>query len=83
MERWNQTLKNMLVKFVEDKRNKWDTVLDSCVFAYNTSKQASTLYSPFEVMYGRKAVLNIQLMKKILKYHQMKVRMIMWVVCSV
>lgn len=50
----------MLVKYVEDKRNEWDMVLDSCVFAYNTSKHESTLYSPFEVMYGRKAVLPVE-----------------------
>ena len=60
MERWNQTLKSMLVKFVEDKREEWDTVLDCCVFTYNTSKNASSLYSPFEIMYGRKAVLPIE-----------------------
>ena len=50
----------MLVKFVEGKRKEWDTVLDSCIFAYNTSKHASSLYSPFEIMYGRKAVLPVQ-----------------------
>ena len=33
--------------------------LDSCVFAYNTSKHASALYTPFEIMFGRKAVLPI------------------------
>ena len=60
MERWNQTLKSMLVKFVEDKREEWDTVLDGCIFAYNTSKHASSLYSPFEIMFGRKAVLPIE-----------------------
>ena len=50
----------MLVKFVEDKREEWDNVLDCCIFAYNTSKHASSLYSPFEIMYGRKAVLPVE-----------------------
>ena len=50
----------MLVKFVEDKREEWDSVLDCCIFAYNTSKHASSLYSPFEIMYGRKAVLPVE-----------------------
>ena len=49
----------MLVKYIENRRSEWDTVLDSCVFAYNTSKNSSTLYSPFEVMYGRKAILPV------------------------
>ena len=34
---------------------------DCHVFAYNTAKHASSLYSPFEVMFGRKAVLPIEL----------------------
>ena len=54
----------MLVKFVEDKREEWDTVLDCCIFAYNTSKHASSLYPPFEIMYGRKAVLPVEFSAK-------------------
>ena len=30
------------------------------IFAYNTSKHASSLYSPFEIMYGRNAVLPVE-----------------------
>ena len=55
-ERWNQTLKNMVVKYAHEKKKDWDMYLDSRVFAYNTSKHASSLYTPFEVMFGRKAV---------------------------
>lgn len=59
-ERWNQTMKNMLVKFTGTKKDTWDEHLDSCVFAYNTSRQESTNYSPFEVMFGRLARLPIE-----------------------
>eukprot|EP00731_Ephydatia_muelleri_P016252 Em0009g676a len=60
-ERWNQTLKNMIVKFLNEKKEDWDVYIDCHVFAYNTAKHASSLYSPFEVMFGRKAVLPIEL----------------------
>ena len=60
-ERFNQTLQNMLVKYVEQKKNEWENFLDTCVFAYNTSKHDSSEFSPFELMFFRKAVLPIDI----------------------
>ena len=60
-ERWNQTLKRMIAKYAESKKELWDEYVDSCVFAYNTSSHESSLFSPFEVMFGRKAVILIEL----------------------
>ena len=37
----------------------WDNLLDTCIYAYNTSVHESTSFTPFEVMFGRKAVLPI------------------------
>ena len=54
-ERWNQTLKKMIAKYVNEKKEDCDVYIDCHVFAYNTAKHASSLYSPFEVMFGRKA----------------------------
>ena len=34
-ERWNQTMKKMLVKYTWTRKETWDAHLDSCVFAYN------------------------------------------------
>ena len=59
-ERWNQTLKRMIIKFTTDRKDQWDEFLDTSVFAYNTSKHESTLHSPFELMFGRKAILPIE-----------------------
>ena len=47
-------------EFFEDKQEEWDTVLDCCISAYNTFKHAASLYSPFEIMYERKAVLPVE-----------------------
>jgi hypothetical protein len=51
----------MLVKVCNGAKELWDEHLDSCTFAYNTSRQESTLYTPFEIMFGRKAVLPIDI----------------------
>ena len=61
-ERWNQTLKNMIAKYVSSRKELWDEYLDACVFAYNTSRHESSLHTPFEVMFGRNAVISIELM---------------------
>jgi IS30 family transposase len=50
-ERFNQTLQRMLVKFCNSDKTNWDEYLNTCVFAYNTSRHESSLYSPFEVMF--------------------------------
>ena len=49
----------MLVKFVSNKREDWSSYLDTCVFAYNTSRHNSTKFIPFELMFNRQATLSI------------------------
>ena len=50
------------VKYVTSSRIElWDEYLDACVFAYNTSHQELSLHAPFEIMFGRKAVIPIEL----------------------
>jgi len=51
----------MLVKFVHEKKEEWENYLSTCVYAYNTSKNESSNFSPFSVMFGRSAVLPIDL----------------------
>ena len=58
-ERFNQTIQNMLVKFVGSHKGTWSSYLDTCAFAYNTSRHDSTKMTPFEVMFGRTATLPI------------------------
>lgn len=52
VERFNQTLKNMLKKFVSDTGKDWDRWLSLMLFAYRAVPQESTGFSPFELVYG-------------------------------
>ncbi len=61
-ERFNPTLQRALLKMVQENEAEWHKYLDSVLFAYRTSKQASTKYSPFFIMYGREPRLPVDLM---------------------
>ena len=52
VERFNQTLKAMLRKTAV-KGKDWDKLLPYLLFAYREVPQASTGFSPFELLYGR------------------------------
>ena len=51
----------MLRKYIQEKKEKWDDYLDTCSLAYNTSQHESTKFTPFEIMFGRKAILPLDL----------------------
>ena len=44
-KRFNQTIQRMLVKFCQKNKNTWDEYLDTCVFAYNTSRYIALMIS--------------------------------------
>jgi transposase InsO family protein len=52
VERFNQTLKAMLKKTAVDEGKDWDKLLPYLLFAYREVPQASTGFSPFELLYG-------------------------------
>ncbi|XP_075779243.1 uncharacterized protein LOC142827525 [Pelodiscus sinensis] len=54
VERFNRTLKSMLRKFVDDDPRQWDRWLPALLFAVREVPQASTGFSPFELLYGRR-----------------------------
>ena len=60
-EHFNQTIQTILVKYCHSKPKYWNHHLDSCVFAYNTSRHNSTKFTPFQLMFGRRAVLPIDI----------------------
>ena len=50
-ERFNRTITNELAKVVNEKKDDWPNWLQPKVFAYNTTAQKSTGYSPFELIH--------------------------------
>ena len=55
-ERFNKTLSDMLSCFVNQKHDDWHEFLPMVTFAYNSSVQDSTGYSPSLLFFGREAV---------------------------
>ncbi|KAM7394882.1 hypothetical protein PAMA_006561 [Pampus argenteus] len=64
VERFNQTLKKMLQKFVNDTGKDWDRWLPFLLFAYREVPQASTGFSPFELLYGWEVQGPLDLLRK-------------------
>ncbi|XP_065407431.1 uncharacterized protein LOC135972648 [Chrysemys picta bellii] len=64
VERFNGTLKAMLRKFVEEDPSHWDTLLPALLFAIREVPQASTGFSPFELLYGRQPRGILDLLKE-------------------
>ena len=60
-ERFNRTLEGMLRCFIQENLSDWDEYLDPLAFAYNTAVHATTRVTPFEMVYGRKPRLPVDL----------------------
>ena len=61
VERFNRTLLSMLATSVDRHQEKWEDHVRSACMAYNTSQHPTTGYSPFYLMFGRKARMPIEL----------------------
>ncbi len=59
-ERLNQTLKASLQKLVNDKQDDSDDLIDEVLFAYQTSRQNTTKFTPFFIMHNHEAKLPIE-----------------------
>ena len=53
LERFHQTLKQVLRKYCLENSAAWDEGIDWLLFAYRESIQESLGFSPFEILYGR------------------------------
>ena len=63
-KRFNRTLIDCLRK-VTDEEDNWDRMISPALFAYRTSKHASTGMTPFKMVYGREARLPIDVAMKV------------------
>jgi hypothetical protein len=66
-ERFNRTLKTMLTNYNNETQSDWDEHLNKLAFAYNISTHSTTTVTPFELMFGRKAKLPIDIFYDSLK----------------
>lgn len=64
VERFNQTLVQMLHKFVCDTGSDWDQWLPYILFAYREVPQTSTGFSPFQLIYGHDVRGPLSLLKE-------------------
>ncbi|MEW8548469.1 MAG: reverse transcriptase domain-containing protein, partial [Candidatus Thiodiazotropha sp.] len=62
VERLNKTLVTMLRSCVDEDQKNWDTLLPKILLGYRTSVQSTTGYSPFRLVYGREAMLPVDIM---------------------
>ena len=60
VERQNWTKKNSLVKVLEDNPEMWLQIIEWILFARCVSRDFSTSYSPFMLMYNREPVLSVE-----------------------
>ncbi|XP_069835633.1 uncharacterized protein [Dendropsophus ebraccatus] len=63
-ERFNGVLKQMLKMLVESHGRDWERYLPHLLFAYREVPQASTGFSPFELLYGRRVRGPLDLIKE-------------------
>ena len=53
----NRTIKNALVKVLEESHDQWLYILEGVLFAHGVSCHSSTKYSPFYLMYNQEPLL--------------------------
>jgi transposase InsO family protein len=58
-ERLNRTLANSVAKCIDEKPLAWDQAIPFVVFAYNTTPQESTGYSPYLLVFGREPQMDL------------------------
>jgi transposase InsO family protein len=60
-ERLNGTIVEVLSKYVNDKQREWSKYLPFAAYAYNTSVQDSTRFTPFSLVYGREPIDSVNI----------------------
>ena len=59
VERLNKSIVKILCKQIEERQRDWAAYVPKALLAYNSSVRDSTGYTPYRLMFGRKARLPI------------------------
>lgn len=59
IEKTNGTIKAMLKKLVDVNGTDWDLYLDAVLFSHRTGINTSAKFSPYEILFGRKPLLPV------------------------
>ncbi len=62
MERFNRTLLQMLGTLENEKKSRWKEFVKPLVHAYNCTRNDTTGYTPYELMFGRLPRLPVDLL---------------------
>ena len=73
MENTNGQIIKMLTKYVYDCPETWESNLEKCLWAYRTSYKAMH-FTPYDLVYGKEAVLPLHVQMGVLKELQDKRR---------
>ena len=60
MEVTNRALEEILTKVVNKSRKDWADRLVEATWAYNTTWKTTTSFTPYELVYGKRALLSIE-----------------------
>ena len=60
VERQNRTIQEILSSFVAEHPADWDLFVDMATYAYNTSRNETTGFSPYELVFGREPRLPLE-----------------------
>ena len=65
VEKFNGSLEAMLKRLCSEQPRQWPRYINAVLFAYREVPQASTGFSPFELLYGRTVRGPIQILKEL------------------
>ena len=64
IDKFNGTLKRMLRRMSAERPKDWDRYIEPLLFAYREAPQASTGFSPFELLYGRSVRCPMEILRE-------------------
>ena len=67
VENTNGQIIKMLTKYVYDCPEAWESSLEKCLWAYRTSYKVATHFTPYDLVYGKEAILPLHVKMGVLK----------------